>query len=364
MSNVAEPKFNRVTQLVLYIPPSIDPAELSYEVAFTKFSYTTQGGKTEPEKTEKFTSDKFLAISKLNKLGYKAYRTYEYNLLTYFQNMQVHNDNHKNRGGRVTYKIFQTKNGKKSLIKTLTANWFFQYEEKWSEYQLYGFDGVASTPKQNPKITKNAVVFFIGGAGDKEAYYIEGPNRFVRDLLRLFNEEKDKQLKSISNNIICDENKTYLDYEEARGYWDIKRIKEKIPSKNDLVYIIGHSLGGWNGAHLAEILKEDGYHIEMLITLDPVGTTNLVQAFSDIYRTPPKVTVKNWINFYCEPDPQNRDDSDDIADKGGQWRPKNAKYDITTKINHWDAVEIMLTPVVNGKNGMDLLIQSIKDNLK
>lgn len=93
----------------------------------------------------------------------------------------------------------------------------------------------------------------------------------------------------------------YLGYYEIYGNQNIERnILSKIPNKAAPIIVVGHSLGGWNGAHLSGLLHRAGYRVEMLITLDPVGEGTLVVATSDIYSAPPKAAAKYWINIRAE----------------------------------------------------------------
>lgn len=209
-------------------------------------------------------------------------------------------------------------------------------------------------------------MFFIGGASDKKSFYGAPIGNNIKDVYYLFKREQSTKLVGLDSVIICDDNITYLGYDDVHGFWDIKQnVINKIPNKSDLIYIVGHSLGGWNGAHLTRYLRDDGYQVEMLITLDPVGTGRGVQSIADIYSSEPQVVAKQWINFFCDPNPEDRDSSDFIATLGEQWKPSSGTtYNITTKANHWDTLSIIKTPVASQKNGLDLLIQSIKDNLK
>jgi predicted esterase YcpF (UPF0227 family) len=53
----------------------------------------------------------------------------------------------------------------------------------------------------------------------------------------------------------------YLGYNEVKGNDDIEKyVLNMIPNTNGTkINIVGHSLGGWNGAHLSEILTIKGY---------------------------------------------------------------------------------------------------------
>ncbi|MGH8331170.1 MAG: hypothetical protein ACRER3_14185 [Pseudomonas fluorescens] len=50
-----------------------------------------------------------------------------------------------------------------------------------------------------------------------------------------------------------------------------KNVLSDIPDTSTAVYIVGHSLGGWNGAHLSSVLTDKGYKIRMLITTGSSG---------------------------------------------------------------------------------------------
>lgn len=125
---------------------------------------------------------------------------------------------------------------------------------------------------------KKVVALFIGGASDKETYYGHPATKIIQLEVSdkfddLIDAEKIKGYKSL-----------YLGYNEVKGEDDIKsKIVANIHDReNTAIYIIGHSLGGWNGAHLSQILTDKGYNVDLLITLDPVGTGADVKLISDI----------------------------------------------------------------------------------
>ncbi|MBN6077661.1 hypothetical protein HYE59_08985, partial [Aggregatibacter actinomycetemcomitans] len=120
-------------------------------------------------------------------------------------------------------------------------------------------------------IEKRATVIFIGGAADQEPYYFQGPYENINMVEFEFSNNL-KLFSQISNKV----NSIILGYNHVYSESDIQtNVLNKIKSY-ELVYIIGHSLGGWNAAHLSRILKDKGYNVKMLITLDPVGEGNLV----------------------------------------------------------------------------------------
>lgn len=212
---------------------------------------------------------------------------------------------------------------------------------------------------------KKAIIFFIGGAGDKESFYGAGPYGNIAEVHVEFAKRVNLELTSLKQRIIFDRNISYLGYNEVYGSVGIqKNIINVIKNKGvNFIYIVGHSLGAWNGAHLTTELKKAGYSVEMLITLDPVGEGVIVSNFSDIAYSKPVVSAKTWINIRCDPDTKNKGDY--IADFGEQWKPvKGFTYNVITKFNHANALGIMRTVVIKRQTAMDLLLESIKENLQ
>ncbi|HUE92618.1 alpha/beta hydrolase [Pseudomonas sp.] len=215
------------------------------------------------------------------------------------------------------------------------------------------------TPSENqaPKVVEvsncRVVVFFIGGAGDKESYYMVGPYNNIEDAYKSF----AGRIRQAGRSQFYQAH--YLGYSEVRGGWDIdKYVYKGIPDKSAPVYIVGHSLGGWNGAHLSKILSEKGYKVEMLITLDPVGEGALVWLGSDVYFSRPEPVSGYWINVRAAP---NRlDSSDSVANFGEQWRVDsgpdvNAQMDV----NHARALDMFINPVRDSASASDILFESI-----
>lgn len=207
--------------------------------------------------------------------------------------------------------------------------------------------------KAVPVESTKAIVLFIGGAGDKESYYFSGPYRNIQRAWLDFN----KRAESLQ-----DEGKyksEWLGYNEVRGKQDIQRhVLSLIPYKSCPVYIIGHSLGGWNGAHLARIMSEWGYRVPLLITLDPVGEGALVWVGSDIYRERPVPVAEDWINVRAMP--TQRDPSDGVADFGEKWLMScgpSLNADVDT--NHADAKGLFIALISGNKSASDLLFESV-----
>jgi len=216
---------------------------------------------------------------------------------------------------------------------------------------------VAPTHRQNcllSRVLNAAVVIFIGGAGDKESYYFNGPFQnmlYAKSVLDPKFEKLARYYEYIS---------LYWGYNEVKGKEEIqKNIINRIPSKQAHIYIIGHSLGGWNGAHLSSILTDLGYVVEMLVTLDPVGKGTLVWIGSNIHRTSPLPKAKYWINILASP--AKPDASDTIAELGGRWIIRNgANLNHTADVNHYNAKKMMTIPLAGKKSAADLVCESIR----
>lgn len=201
---------------------------------------------------------------------------------------------------------------------------------------------------------KTILVFFIGGAGDKKSFYSYGPTELVKKTILYLFQQRIAAYTLISPLI------EYLGYEEIRGEDDIKKnVILKIVNKKIPVYIIGHSLGGWNSAHLCKRLVNEGYNVRMLITLDPVGEGVLVYVGSDIYKnTELNPGAKTWINISCNP--VDEDKSDKIADFGERWFPKNGPtiyYE--SKCSHVEVSQMFKEIILQDKSALDLLIEDI-----
>lgn len=174
--------------------------------------------------------------------------------------------------------------------------------------------------KITPPAKTEILILYIGGAADKKAWYIptkQGPNNNIVDTK---NGIEDYLFKKNNNSILDINERYFCDY---LGYYEIytekqrediikKLIKYKKVLRNmrttyiqrtnikDLkIIIIGHSLGGWNGAHLANYLINKGYPVNYLVTIDPVGLSGGVRLVADVISDPaPSPAVKTaWINI-------------------------------------------------------------------
>ncbi len=200
------------------------------------------------------------------------------------------------------------------------------------------------------------MVLFIGGAGDKESYYGSGPNGNIEDVLNHCNTLFKTLLEQ---NLYFTK---YLGYNEVCGDRDIqKNVIQHIPDKRMPIYIVGHSLGAWNGAHLSGILNELGYHIEMLITLDPVGQGIGVNTFSDLHRKEPAPAAKFWINIRAKRQRGQMDISDRVAMIGGQWMVTEGPHlNYIVDVHHALALTMFATPLKGKAGARDYFYQSVK----
>ncbi|CAI8969240.1 Alpha/beta hydrolase [Pseudomonas sp. IT-232MI5] len=208
--------------------------------------------------------------------------------------------------------------------------------------------------KTAPVPVKKAIVFFIGGAADQEKYYFQGAFHNIDDA--------QKQLDGkIAGNAKLKAKYTGIpkSYKDARGAGDIQtHFIDNIPSKSCPIYIVGHSLGGWNGAHLSQILSEAGYSIKYLVTLDPVGEGFLVWLGSDIYFSEPTPVAETWINIRANA--STPDQSDGVADFGERWIIETGPtINKTIDKHHASADWMFIEPVQGTKSACDLIFDSI-----
>ncbi len=210
-----------------------------------------------------------------------------------------------------------------------------QISKNKEKFKIYSY--VDDLPNSNVFVEmsfKQTICFFIGGAGDKYPFGGIDATHIIRNkVYKHFDIKMGVKIIDIKKDIKIDTTTSYKSY--YIGYNDAyknkiqKEVIDKIPNKEGTsIYIIGHSLGGWNGAHLSQILSDKGYTVDMLITLDPVGTKVGVTLVADIYWATPKPKSSYWINIYSDSNTFELDNI--IADIGGQWKPNS----INLTINH------------------------------
>ncbi|WP_062063026.1 hypothetical protein, partial [Aquimarina longa] len=162
-------------------------------------------------------------------------------------------------------------------------------------------------------------------------------------------------------------NSKFLGYNDIKGEQDIKNnVLSFIPNKNGTqINIVGHSLGGWNGAHLSQILTDMGYLVETLITLDPVGSGKHIKLIANIHSSKPKPKMNYWINIYTYPKDYIVDDL--IADAGRQWTPdpKNIHVLHITRYSHGEAQNMLDETITKvAISASNLLVNSINSYIE
>ncbi|MDW5418819.1 hypothetical protein R6242_19810 [Iodobacter sp. CM08] len=215
--------------------------------------------------------------------------------------------------------------------------------------------------------SKSFIAFFIGGAADKKSYYGQGPTALV-NYARLSFVYKMESL-GFDKGDLRSKFTHHIGYDDAKGEEDVKSsILNKIEDKdNTYIYLIGHSLGAWNAAHLSSYLMDEGYKVEYLVTLDPVGEGILVGMFSDIYwgKPEPKYAEKNWINIRAEFTSGDLDVSDKVADFGEQWNIKSGpNINETLNIHHANADLMFGTVLSSGRSALDFISANISKKVK
>jgi|GEM_PF-1957747 len=222
-----------------------------------------------------------------------------------------------------------------------------------------------SSPSLHPNGTSGALrskhralTLFIGGAGDKQPYYLAGPYRNMAYAQAPF----ERRIAQARLAGAC--RSLYLGYHEVHGAAAIERlILPAIPDKTTPIYIVGHSIGAWNGAHLSNRLSEWGYRVEMLVTLDPVGSGLLVRLGSRIPYRHPAPHSRLWINVRAEPGRSNA--SDLVAQLGRKWHVAGEPdIDEAVDTNHANACALFCKPLHDGRSAADYMFESIVGQLR
>lgn len=197
-----------------------------------------------------------------------------------------------------------------------------------------------------------AIAFFLGGAADRESYYFQGPFKNIQDAQIVFEDLLYKNTNSVKYY-----SSYYLDYSDAFDSIT-DQITSNIFDKTTPIFIIGHSLGGWNGAHLSQILTNAGYKVKMLITLDPVGEGFLVYVGSNIYPRKPKPKSDFWINLKAVP--TKPDQSDGVADFGERWNvTQGPNINNEADLNHYNAKKMFTIKLSTGKSACQYLLDAV-----
>ena len=203
---------------------------------------------------------------------------------------------------------------------------------------------------------KQVVTFFIGGAGDATSYYGAGPHYITRDQVKIPFEQLTPKEGHTAR---------YMGYAAIYGAKNIaKNILSLLPNKTGCsVNIVGFSLGGWNGAHLSQILTNKGYTVNMLLTLDPVGINIGVKLVSNIYWNLPQPSANYWVNSYTNPPRLEGDDV--IARLGGQWIPPADAVQVLheTRYHHKEVGQLFYDIIQPTISAADLLLHFINQFL-
>ncbi|MDV7210198.1 alpha/beta hydrolase [Azotobacter beijerinckii] len=198
-----------------------------------------------------------------------------------------------------------------------------------------------------------ALALFIGGAGDKKPYYLAGPYRNICYAQAPF----DRRIEEAGHT--DGYQSLYLGYHEVWSASAIGRlVVTEVHDKTTPIYIVGHSIGAWNGAHLSQRLSEWGYRVEMLVTLDPVGSGLLVRLGSRIPYHRPAPRSRCWINVRAEPGRSNA--SDLVAQLGRKWHVAGEPdIDEALDTNHANAWALFCKPLHDGRSAADRMFESI-----
>jgi hypothetical protein len=215
------------------------------------------------------------------------------------------------------------------------------------------------TVSATTKVVAHCVAFFIGGADDKERLFI-GPTNIIEDSVRIpFNNELKRALGETRYSYYSS---YYLDYSEANGGMDVLKLRRLIPNRKAIIYIVGHSLGGWNGAHLSRTLDALAYDVKMLITLDPVG--EFAKFAFDIPVAKPNPAAEFWINIRAQPTDFNWA-GDLVSRLGNRWEPDSPpdiSYECDT--SHDYAGTMFFQKMTDNKSAADRMLESIITVLK
>lgn len=387
----ADPKKNRIAKLKIIVDSPLKVSDFTYDIEYRTYRYVKRSGEVVPSKLMKIHDAKFPTQN-----GNIAF-SYPYNLLTYYDYIKILDDQPISRSGRVKFVVYQNNNGHKIKIKELPIDWYYQSENNPVTLKIH----VTGSPNGEPDNThktgnlgnnlKASFTAFVGGAADKYQFLKRplgfdppdgmgaGPTEIMKDCLKNFQKNIPNSVKNASFE--------YYGYEEAYGKYSIgKKYNNKalLNLINDIIKVlnvepktqinlVGHSLGGWNVAGLAEELSKNKIcKVNCLITIDPVGTriskTLVVPTpigtidKAAVYILEPDPVSNLWVNIYSNPKDNERDDY--IAESGGRWHDDDtakANYNHTSTAHHGEA-EKMFTEKGFSNNKLsasDILLSEI-----
>jgi len=110
-------------------------------------------------------------------------------------------------------------------------------------------------------------------------------------------------------------------------------------------------------------LSSHGYTVRLLVTLDPVGESSILEFSSKIYGTTPIPKAEQWINIRAQA--KNGNASDFVASLGERWIISSGPtINITLDINHADAASMFISPIAEGKSARDIIMDAIVQDLQ
>ena len=167
-------------------------------------------------------------------------------------------------------------------------------------------------------------------------------------------------IKDNQNNIIKTTHYTY----DNLGNPVMITTKDHKGNENAKINIVGHSLGGWQAAHLAQQLEEWRCgSVGVVTTLDPVGIRYSYNLAGSINFKTPNPKYKTWVNIRAEA--KDTSINDVIANLGGQWNPSslNPTYNYTLEVDHAYAYTMFTTKIPNRNlSPRDLINRSYLNN--
>ncbi|MDI4498972.1 hypothetical protein E6P70_10180 [Moraxella nonliquefaciens] len=214
---------------------------------------------------------------------------------------------------------------------------------------------------------------FIGGAADAEPFLGQGPTKIMNDLRNHF---ADKYLQPYFEKAgysqdrarqLASRNARYYGFHELHLMLaDAKMYLSTQGNENAKISIVGHSLGGWQAAHLAQQLEEWRCgSVGVVTTLDPVGVRYSYNLAGSINFKTPNPKYKTWVNIRAEA--KDTSINDVIANLGGQWDPSslNPTYNYTLEVDHAYARTMFTTKIPNQNiSPIELVNRSYLNNQK
>lgn len=400
MSNPA-PKKNIYGQLRIMIKPPLKEDSFRCTMVATKFAYF-RGATRHSSQPIIMREVKFKRNPKHDSNGYLAIEIDPVILFEVKTGIDKVQYNPNNRSNNIGFEIYQkdTK-GNFKKVRDVYGNWFYEGESPtvltWGVTQGVNGQSPQTTKVQSININAPRASFtaFVGGAMDKYKFSKKRFERYIPKRYEYLNKPTNIMLECLTNfkNIlpsnVMNASFEYYGYEEAYSDYsigkkydnhsllnlmsDIKEILKKEPKTQ--INLVGHSLGGWNVAGLAEELSKDKIcKVNCLITIDPVGTrlSKILAAptplgpvgKADIYILEPDPISNIWINIYSKP--TTNDDSDIIADLGGRWHDNDtakANHQATSSAHHYQAEKMLITDKYfknNTLSASDILINELK----